>query len=256
MRTLRILFFGLALLALRATVTPAAAPAPETFDAKGVKLKYYVAGKGEPVVLVHGLHSSAQMNWMTNGVFEALSQNHQVIGLDLPGHGGSDKPDKDEAYGEAMVEDVVLLLDHLKVKKAHVVGYSMGGMVAVKLMAKHPDRVLSGTLGGMGWLKEGGGLQKVWEKMGARDMGKTPAACTRGIARLALSADELKAIKNPTVIIVGDRDPVRKMYVDPLLTVRKDWPVIEIEGAGHINCIMKKEFKDHIAKWLAKQTKK
>jgi serine-type D-Ala-D-Ala carboxypeptidase len=54
-----------------------------------------------------------------------------------------------------------LLLDQLNIKKAHIVGYSMGGIVALKFISEHPDRVLSGTLGGMGWLPEGGGLQKI-----------------------------------------------------------------------------------------------
>jgi pimeloyl-ACP methyl ester carboxylesterase len=94
----------------------------------------------------------------------------------MPGHGRSDKPEKEEAYGIPVVEDVVLLLDELKIKKAHVVGYSLGGIVAVKRMAKHPDRVLSGTVGGMGWFKEGSALQELRDKMPARDVGQTPAA--------------------------------------------------------------------------------
>jgi pimeloyl-ACP methyl ester carboxylesterase len=246
-----------ALVLVKAPYARAEAPAAQTFDANGVKICYYVAGKGEAVVLVHGLMSSAQINWMTNGVFDALAKNYQVIALDMPGHGGSDKPDKDEAYGQAMVEDVVLLLDHLKVKKAHVVGYSMGGMVTAKMMATHPDRVLSGTLGGMGWLKEGSALQGFIGKMGGNGKGGlVPPACTRGMAKLALTEDDLKGIKIPVTIIVGDKDPVKKMYVEPLLKVRKDWPVVEIEGGGHINCIMKKEFKDEIVKWIDKQAKK
>ena len=79
-----------------------------------------------------------------------------MIALDLPGHGGSDKPEKPEAYGPQMAEDVVLLMDHLKIKKAHIVGYSLGGMITVKLLTLHPDRVLSATVGGMGWVQDGG----------------------------------------------------------------------------------------------------
>lgn len=53
------------------------------------------------------------------------------------------------------VEDIVLLLDRLNIGKVHIVGYSMGGIVALKFIAEHPDRVLSGILGGMGWLPQG-----------------------------------------------------------------------------------------------------
>jgi pimeloyl-ACP methyl ester carboxylesterase len=127
-----------------------AAPSPHTFEVDEVNIRYFVEGKGEPVVLIHGLHSSAQMNWMINGVFAGLAKDHQVIALGLPGHGQSDKPVDENAYGTQVVADVVALLDHLNIKRAHVVGYSLGGMVAVQLLVTYPERTLSGTLGGMG----------------------------------------------------------------------------------------------------------
>jgi pimeloyl-ACP methyl ester carboxylesterase len=228
----------------------------DTFEASGVKVHYLVQGKGEPVVLIHGLYSSADINWQKPGIMAALAKDHQVIALDMPGHGASDKPEKDEAYGQQMADDVVLLLDHLKVKKAHVVGYSMGGIVALKVIADHPERVISGTLGGMGWLKDGSGLQKVWDMLPAREGARTPAACTKNMGKLAISEDALKAIKTPTIILVGDRDPVKKLYVNPLLKVRDDWKVIEIADAGHINCIAKKDFTDEMAKWIGKNSLK
>jgi pimeloyl-ACP methyl ester carboxylesterase len=137
---------------------------------------------------------------------------------------------------------VILLLNHLNIRKAHIVGYSMGGMVALKLIAEHPDRVISGTLGGAGWLREDSILQKIWTHM--RTLG------ARSITELALTADQLKAIRIPVEILVGDRDPMKKLYVEPLESVRSDWRVIEIEGAGHLNCIFKKQFIDEIEKWL------
>jgi pimeloyl-ACP methyl ester carboxylesterase len=230
-------------------------PESKTFDAKGVKIHYLLMGEGEPVVLIHGLYSSAEINWGLNGVIRELAKDHQVIALDMPGHGRSDKPEKEEAYGIQVVEDVVLLLDELKIKKAHIVGYSLGGMVAVKMMAKHPDRVLSGTVGGMRWFKEGSPLQEFWDKLPARDVGKTPAAFLKTVGQLAVGEDELKKIDLPVKVIVGDRDPVKKLYVTSLQEARKDWPVVEIEGAGHLNCIMKKRFKDEIAEWVRKNTK-
>src|SRR5437870_12547434 len=77
-----------------------------TFDAQGVKIHYLTAGKGEAVVLIHGLSSSAEINWNLTGVVAELAKDHHVIALDLPGHGKSDKPDKEEAYGLQLVEDV------------------------------------------------------------------------------------------------------------------------------------------------------
>src|SRR5438046_2604415 len=111
-------------LGLLTLAAPAAdEPASNTFDAKGVKIHYLTAGQGEPVVLIHGLHASAALNWQAPGVLAELAKDHRVIALDLPGHGRSDKPTAEDAYGLRVVEDVVLLLDHLKSPKAHVVGY-------------------------------------------------------------------------------------------------------------------------------------
>ncbi|MDR3633276.1 MAG: alpha/beta hydrolase [Isosphaeraceae bacterium] len=233
----------------------AAEPASRVFDAREVKIHYVVAGEGEPVVLIHGLHSSADVNWRLTGVFGDLARNHQVIALDLPGHGRSDKPEGDDAYGLQLVDDVVLLLDHLRIRKAHVVGYSVGGMVAAKLLATHPERVSSGLIGGMGWFREGSGLQRVWERMGQRDRSPSTAAFLRGVGKLALTEDELKRIKVPVEVLVGDRDPINRMYVAPLRPLRHDWPVVEIEDAGHINCIMKPQFREAIAAWVGKNTK-
>ena len=225
-----------------------ASPVSQTFDANGVKLHYLIEGTGEPVVLIHGLDSSARINWQMPGTIDAIARDHQVIALDLPGFGQSDKPVEAQAYGLQWVEDVILLLDHLNIRKAHIVGYSMGGMVALKLIAEHPDRVLSGTLGGVGWLPDGGFLQKVWAHM--------RSVSSRGVSELALTEQELKAIRIPVLILVGDRDPMRKLYVVPLQKVRNDWQVIEIQGAGHLNCIFKKQFIEEIEKWLVMNRQK
>jgi pimeloyl-ACP methyl ester carboxylesterase len=232
-------------------------PKSDNFDAKGVKIHCVVQGTGEPVVLIHGLHSSAGVNWQLPGTFAALARDHQVIALDMPGHGWSDKPDKDEAYGLQMVEDVALLMDHLKIKKAHIVGYSMGGMIAVKFLAEHPDRALSGTIGGMGWFRDGSGVQKLWKHMGDRGKERAPDALLSNMGKLAVSEEALKGIKVPTTVLVGSKDSIVKgLYVEPLKKARKDWDVIEIADADHFTCIIKKEFTDQIVKWVDKNTKK
>lgn len=225
----------------------------DEFDSQGVKIHYGIEGQGEPVVLVHGLYSSANMNWRLPGVLPLLAQSYRVIALDCRGHGESDKPEGEDEYGAKMAEDVVRLLDHLKIEKAHVVGYSMGGMIVMKLIVLHPERVRSAVLGGMGWLKAGGVLQKVWEHLGERGESKAPAACVHGLAALAVTEDEVKGIKLPVTMIVGDRDPVKRLYVDPAHGLRPDWPLRTIAGAGHLNCIAKQEFKDELKAALDQQ---
>jgi len=232
--------------------------AAESFDSNGAKVSYSVQGKGEAVVLIHGWLSSGWMNWDITGVSALLAKDFQVITMDVRGHGQSDKPTKEEAYGLELVEDVVRLLDHLKVSKAHIVGYSMGGIITAKFMAKHPDRVLSGTLGGMGWMKDGGVGQMGFAQIGKDDPNAKPfAICGRSLSKLALNESELKAIKLPVCVVVGDKDDlIKKLYVEPLQEERKDWPVFEVKGGDHISCILKPQFKEEIQKWLLKQAKK
>jgi pimeloyl-ACP methyl ester carboxylesterase len=227
-----------------------------SFDAKGVEIHFFVEGSGEPVVLIHGLYSSAEINWRMTGVVAKLAEHHQVIAFDLPGHGHSDRPENEDAYGLQIVEDIVLLLDHLKIDKAHIVGYSVGGMVALKFLAKHPGRSLSGTIGGMGWLRAGRPLQGFWDRMPAPEGRRTPPAFIQSVGKLAMTEEELKKIEVPVEVLIGDRDPVKRMYVVPLQQVRKDWPVVDIKDAGHISCIIKKQFREEIAAWVRKQEKR
>jgi hypothetical protein len=116
--------------------------------------------------------------------------------------------------------------------------------------------VISGVDGGMGWLREGGVLQGIWMRMPGAEASHTPAVCIRSIGKLAMSVDELKGIKLPVETVIGDRDPMRQLYVAPLLEVRRDWPVVDIKDAGHIDCIMKPQFREALADWLAKHPAK
>ena len=230
---------------------PAAGRAAETFDSNGVKIAYSVQGKGQPVILIHGWLSSGWINWDLPGTTRLLAKDYRVITLDMPGHGASDKPTKDAAYGLELVEDVVRLMGHLKIEKAHIVGYSMGGIITAKFLATHPQRALSGMLGGMGWLREGSVEQKMFAA-GGKD-GKPANLCFRSLAKLAMTKEEIKSIHVPVMMTFGDRDFLKKVYFVPLQRVRKDWPMVEIKDADHITCILRPQFQEEIQKWLAKQ---
>jgi pimeloyl-ACP methyl ester carboxylesterase len=186
----------------------------DEFDSKGVRIHYEIKGEGEPVILIHGLYASAAANWNLPGVTEKLATHFQVIALDNRGHGQSDKPGGEDQYGPEMAEDIVRLMDHLKIQKAHVVGYSLGGMITLKLLTLHPERVKSAVLGGMGWLKEGSELQRFWEALPGRGASTVPPACLHGMAKLAVTEEQVRAVKVPVTIIVGDRDPCRRLYVE------------------------------------------
>jgi pimeloyl-ACP methyl ester carboxylesterase len=229
----------------------------KSFKSNGVNIVYATRGQGEPVVLIHGWLASAGLNWELPGISTALAKDFRVIQMDVRGHGLSDKPKKEELYAMELVEDVARLLDHLKIKKAHIVGYSMGGIIAAKFAVKHPGRVHSLTLGGMGWLERGGVGQWFFDQIGKNNPNADALAlCGRSLAKLALSRDELKSIKAPVTVLVGDRDPVKELYVKPLRAVRKDWPVVEIRDADHLTCVVRPQFKEEIHRWLTKQSRR
>src|SRR5882724_12332867 len=91
----------------------------------GIKIHYMQLGRaGSYVILIHGYTGSAEGNWFRNGIAELLAANHRVVALDCRNHGRSDKP---VPNGPGRAEDVIELMDHLKIQRAHIHGYSMGG---------------------------------------------------------------------------------------------------------------------------------
>ncbi|MDX1383446.1 MAG: alpha/beta fold hydrolase, partial [Thermoanaerobaculia bacterium] len=121
------------------------------FDSDGVNIRYKVWGRGEPIVLVHGFTASIEANWELPGFIDALDDEFKIVALDARGHGRSDKPHEASAYGDAMGDDVIRLLDHLGIEQAHIVGYSMGGFLTLDLVTRHPERFLTATIGGAGF---------------------------------------------------------------------------------------------------------
>jgi pimeloyl-ACP methyl ester carboxylesterase len=220
----------------------------EEFDSDGVKIHYVVEGRGEPVVLIHGLLASAAINWEWPGITAELAKDHQVIALDCRGHGLSGKPVEESQYGVQMVEDVVRLLDHLNIKKADIVGYSMGGMITMKLMVLHPERVRSAILGGMGWMADGHNLFPGIIEGSPRN---AIEACILGFKDLAVSAQDVQGIKTPFIVIVGENDPLKNKFVEPLSKIRPDVPVKIVPEADHLSCVSKPEFKADIKAFLA-----
>ena len=259
------------------------------FDSNGVKIHYRVEGQGEPVLLIHGFTASIQTQWALPGIIKALSPDYQVIAIDNRGHGKSDKPHDPKKYGQEMVEDAVRLLDHLKIKKAHVVGYSMGAMVTSKLLTTHPDRILSATLGGSGGLREGRDLtffnQLAESLEQGRGMGtliealtppgrpkptaeqleaintmltlmndtKALAAVARGFKELAVAEEKLKANRVPTLALIGGDDPL-KAGVDALDGVMANLEVVVIENTDHLTAFSSPEFVKGLRGFLAKHS--
>lgn len=119
--------------------TPAAVASTKTGYAavNGIKVYYTRTGHGSPVVLLHGGLSNS--DYWGNQV-KALSAKHTVISIDSRGHGRSSRDEKPYGY-DLMADDVVAVLDHLKIPRADIVGWSDGAIIGIDLALRHPDRI-------------------------------------------------------------------------------------------------------------------
>jgi pimeloyl-ACP methyl ester carboxylesterase len=256
------------------------------FNSAGVRIHYTIEGKGEPVVLIHGWGVDLEWNWAEPGIIKGLADHYRVIAIDNRGHGRSDKPHDPHQYGMNMVSDVIRLLDHLKIRKAHIVGYSMGGMIAEVLLAEYPERVRTATIGGFGWeddqalrkrrlltaesLEQGKGIgpavealtprseqAAVAEQMEAinkrfldRNDPSALAAIARGNAALQASETKLRANKLPALAVVGELDPLRPS-VDKLAGMMGNLKVVVVPGANHMFAVRRPEFLEALQTFLA-----
>ena len=114
----------------------------------GVKIHYLTHGNsGSWVVLVHGYSDSAQRMWFNTGIAPEIAKHHRVVAIDNRNHGQSDKP---TPGGSGRAQDVIELMDHLKIARAHIHGYSMGGGITGQLLGLIPDRFITAGFGGSG----------------------------------------------------------------------------------------------------------
>ena len=115
---------------------------------RGVRIYYEIEGAGPPLVLAHGGSDSLEM-WRRHGYTEGLKDDYGLVLFDFRGHGRSDSPGESSAYGEAITDDIIAVLDDLEILEAHYMGYSMGASAGYRLAIRHPDRFRSFILGGM-----------------------------------------------------------------------------------------------------------
>ena len=114
----------------------------------GVKIHYLLHGDaGSWVVLIHGYSDSAQRMWFNTGIAPEIAKRHRVVAIDNRNHGQSDKP---QPGGSGRAQDVVELMDHLKIQRAHIHGYSMGGGITGLLLGLIPERFITAGFGGSG----------------------------------------------------------------------------------------------------------
>ena len=118
--------------------------------ADGTKFHYMEMGSGTPVILIHGSGGTAA-NWMANGLGAAVAKTNKVYAIDMRGHGQTVGPDgKRQRRTPNMDLDVIAFMDAMKIQKAHIGGFSMGGSITSQLMARAPERFISAHFGGSG----------------------------------------------------------------------------------------------------------
>jgi pimeloyl-ACP methyl ester carboxylesterase len=252
--------------------------ATQSFDSQGVQIQYLDKGRGAPVVLLHGFTGSYARHWEAPGVIGALeSAGYRVIAMDCRGHGQSGKPHDASQYGLEMVQDVLRLLDHLHIDRAHIVGYSMGGGIAAQLLVRYPSRVKTVTLLGAGWegddlaafrslmteLADGfakrdasalvsrvsstgpntpaptaAEIAAMNESLFARNDALALSACARTMATLfEVPANRLRAVTVPVLAIVGELDTPNIESVARMKTVVRGLQVVELPGANHATSV-------------------
>ena len=194
-----------------------------SFHNGAVEIAYLDEGEGDPILLVHGFASTKNVNWVyPTWVSELRKNGRRVIAFDNRGHGDSAKLYDAGAYEIGiMADDIGALMDHLKIERADVMGYSLGARMTAVLAQRQPQRLRSAIFGGIGiGLIEGGGpgenvaaaleaasLDDVTDPVGrtfrafadqTRSDRLALAACLRGSRRL-MTRDEAAAIAVPVL---------------------------------------------------------
>jgi pimeloyl-ACP methyl ester carboxylesterase len=267
---------------LSPTTSPQAAD--RFLNSDGVKIRHVEKGHGDVVVLIHGLGKDVQRNWAQTGMLDALARHHRVVALDCRGHGASDKPRQVEAYGTKMVEDVRRLLDHLKIERAHLVGYSLGARIALKFAADHRGRVASLSLIAGGGARVGAD-HSIWDKLaeslergeGLRPLlralwptlpddrlaaindeslaGNDPralACLARSVKELATTQEQIQAIEAPVLAVAGSGDAPALASVEALRKARPATTTLTVDGADHLSILDKPALITAVQTFLSK----
>jgi pimeloyl-ACP methyl ester carboxylesterase len=232
---------------LLSTVVSAQAQKPTTGYApvNGLKMYYEVHGSGDPVVMLHGSFMTITNNW--TGWIGELSKTRKVIAVEMQGHGRTADIKRDFSY-ENLADDVAALLDHLKIPRADLIGYSMGGGVAMQCAIRHPEKVrkvvsISAVFRHDGLVKEAldafpqltaETLHSSTIETEYKKLSPTPDEFPNFVKRVIamalkpydFGAERLKATKAPMFFIHGDADGVRLEHISEMFRLKGD----EIHG--------------------------
>jgi pimeloyl-ACP methyl ester carboxylesterase len=195
----------------------------------GSKVYYEVYGTGDPIVLLHGAYMNINTNW--NELIPILSKTRKVIALEMDGHGHTPLSQRPFSY-QTFAGDVAAVLGYLKVDSADILGFSYGGTIAYEFAIEHPAMtkkliIISSTYKSEGWLGimyamltgvkpdafDNSPLQSEYIKI-APDTSNWHKFIGRMLQfsaeKFNLGDDNIKKLKGPVLLIMGDNDGVDK----------------------------------------------
>jgi pimeloyl-ACP methyl ester carboxylesterase len=185
------------------------------YDVRGIKMYTEVYGQGKPLLLIHGNGGSISAFSKTIPYF---AQKYKVIAVDSRAHGKTVDP-KDSLSFEQMADDFAALLDAMHIDSAYVIGWSDGGINAIVMAMRHPDKVIKFASTGANLTPDSTALQPyLWKEMvqqykADKDKPRTTAKAKNDWKIFMLDYDQpnipfsaLKVIKCPSLIICGDHD--------------------------------------------------
>ena len=245
-----------------------------SFHNGAVEIAYLDEGEGDPILLVHGFASSKNVNWVyPTWVSELKKNGRRVIAFDNRGHGDSGKLyDAADYEIGIMAGDISALMDHLRIERADVMGYSLGSRMTAVMALREPQRLRSVILGGIGiGLIEGGGpgenvaealeapsLDDVTDPVGrtfrafadqTRSDRRALAACLRGSRRL-MTRQEAAAIRVPALIAVGTSDEIAGS-AQALGKIIPAAEVLDIPNRDHMRAVGDKVYKTGVLDFLS-----
>ncbi|PPF48264.1 alpha/beta hydrolase [Rathayibacter sp. AY1A1] len=242
----------------------------------GVRLATYSVGEeSAPTVLaVHGFASHAVLNWETSGWLRTLHRaGYRVVALDQRGHGASEKPHHSDSYSvDAMVADLVRVLDSYDLEAPHVLGYSLGARMSWVLGLEHPERLASLSLGGLtvgeplrsfdaeaarARVASGGEIDDGFTRA---FIGLAEGVQGNDLAALVAVADGVRGGAHPehgrhpglpTLLVTGGADPIAPG--GELLAAEAGARFVSVPGRDHTSTVPARGFKDAVLAFLAEQ---
>jgi pimeloyl-ACP methyl ester carboxylesterase len=234
------------------TLPPTPAPVA-TFQSKqlaanGISIHYAIYGHGSPVILLHG--GLANSDYWGHQV-KALAPHHRVIVMDSRGHGRTTRDGRSYGY-DLMADDVIALMDGLKIRKADIVGWSDGGIIGLDLAIRHPDRVgkifafaaNTQTSGVVDGVEKNSTFAAYIDRAGGeyRKYSATPKdydVFVEQISKMWVDQPnwtdaQLKSIKSPVLVVDGDHDEaIKRAHTETIAATIPGAGLLILPNASH-----------------------